>query len=106
MYFHDTDFCFRARKIGFKIVLLYSTLLEHSEGDHTFKHGTNWWYMEPWKLFYVSRNAILMLKKHFSLLSVVYSFELLFLNLASGDDIFQSLYQSIKGWLEGLRIKP
>ncbi len=62
----DTEWCFRAREKGFKILGVHDAFLEHSLGDTVkqvwFFYMRQVAYHSPLRDYYVFRNTILMLK--------------------------------------------
>lgn len=60
MYYEDSDFCFRAKKAGFKIMYIYSSLVYHLNAQST---GLG----SPLQDFYITRNRMLFASKFLSL---------------------------------------
>ncbi len=67
LYYEDTDFCFRARRLGFKCVTVPSSRLLH-KGSRSAGAGS------LQTLYYMRRNALLFLEIHGSLIGRVTAF--------------------------------
>ena len=59
MYFEETDFCYRAKKIGWKIVRLGGTSLIHFGGGETG-------YYDEFRIIQFTKSLILFYKKYYS----------------------------------------
>jgi len=59
LYWEDVDFSFRARKAGFKLKLACNSIVYHRESASTNK-------ISNLKAYYLTRNCIYFLKKHYS----------------------------------------
>lgn len=60
MYYEDSDFCFRAKKAGFKIMYIYSSLVYHLNAQSTGLGSSL-------QDFYITRNRMLFASKFLSL---------------------------------------
>lgn len=97
----ETDFCFRARKNGFKVIFFPKSKIYHKEG---FSGKLN-----PLSLYYRSRNRIFLIRKHQSLYKTIISTIIISMEAISNSLIyifkgeFEYSYAIIKGHFDGLR---
>jgi hypothetical protein len=96
----ETDFCFRAKIAGYKIVFYPKSIVYHKEGFSG--------QMNPLILYYMNRNRLLFFKKHQTFIKVcLFTFYVTLttiinlLKYALGRD-FKSIKCIIKGYRDGL----
>ena len=67
MMFDDFEYCYRIRKNGFKIGVIYNNFHEvlHLGGGSINRTSS------PWRGYYQTRNHVFFLKKHFSILNLL-----------------------------------
>ncbi len=59
LYLEDTDYCARVIKSGFKIYLAYNSIIYHKVSQSISK------FDKPLSLYYVTRNRLFFIKKHY-----------------------------------------
>jgi rhamnosyltransferase len=68
LYYVDDDYCIRARKAGYSILLVADAILNHAEGNKSVKNllGRKVYYCDysPVANYYIFRNSIRIMRKH------------------------------------------
>lgn len=68
LYYVDNDYCMRARKAGYSILMVADAVLYHSEGNKSVKRllgmNVDYYNYNPVANYYIFRNSIYILKKH------------------------------------------
>ncbi|MCI4351771.1 MAG: glycosyltransferase [Thermoplasmata archaeon] len=109
LYFVDVDFCRRVRALGYSIVVLRQTFIDHEEGVRAVRHGRPQYYLDPARLFYVSRNGCVMFARYHTLQDLVIAAYLVAMNMVTGARPIASLREAIRGALAApsfLRAEP
>lgn len=102
IYFVDNDFCINVRKLGFQIVVLARSRMRHSEGQRQLRGGKSYFYIAPERMYYLTRNSLIMLKRHGYCIGIVYAGYVVLMNLFAGISLLQMLKSSIKGFKDGI----
>jgi len=97
MYFVDNDFCIRALRSGYKILICSEAKMIHEEGERLMKHGVEYFFMQPNRLFYVGRNSLLMFFRYKKVKPLAYLALIILENVVAGVSIKATLSFSIKG---------
>jgi len=66
-YAEDADFCFRAKRAGYKVVFVPSSIVWHKVAN-TMKGN-----FSPFYLYFQSKNRLLLVKKNFSKIYLIYA---------------------------------
>jgi GT2 family glycosyltransferase len=67
LYYDDTDFCYRAKKAGFKLIYIPHLRAYHDIDEIYISRAT------PMRLYYLARSYFIFVKKHFNIILVFYS---------------------------------
>jgi rhamnosyltransferase len=97
LYFVDVDFCRKVRALGYSIVVLRTAFIDHEEGRRHERDGQVKYYLDPVRLFYVSRNGLVMLGRYRKPQDPVIAAYLVFMNLVAGARPFESLRAAFRG---------
>jgi rhamnosyltransferase len=99
LYFVDVDFCRKVRSLGYSIVVLRQALLDHSEGLREERDGRPRFYLDPSRLFYLSRNGLVMFVRYFSIQDPLIVGYRVAMNLVAGRRPISSLREAVRGAL-------
>ncbi|RUS95244.1 rhamnosyltransferase [Dulcicalothrix desertica PCC 7102] len=111
----DTEYCLRAKKNGYKILVSSKAVMYHNLGNkqeikflfHTFRPT----FHKPFRRYYIARNQVAMLKQysfscvHWLGFDIVASLYNLFRILLLEDHKKQNISMIFKGYLDGVRGK-
>jgi len=67
LYYDDTDFCYRAKKAGFKLIYIPHLRAYHDIDEIYISRAT------PTRLYYLARSYFIFVKKHFNIILIFYS---------------------------------
>jgi len=84
LYYDDTDFCYRAKKAGFKLIYIPFLKAYHDLEEVYVSRAT------PSRLYYIARSYFIFAKKHFNFILLIYAI-LLFIFLYTPFRMFQML---------------
>lgn len=99
LYFVDVDFCRKVRSLGYSIVVLRTAFIDHEEGRRVERDGRTMYYLDPTRLFYISRNGFVMFARYRTLQDPVIAAYLVAMNVATGSRPLASLREAIRGIL-------
>ena len=102
MYFLDNDLCIRMLNAGYGIMILAKPCIMHSEGERVLKDKDEYFVLDPWKLFFVGRNSIIMYIRYFTIRPIFYLVFVLLENIFARYNIRNSIFFAVKGILAGL----
>jgi GT2 family glycosyltransferase len=105
----DTDYCYLIRGRGDVILGLRSAFIDHRESEYRMTGGSPRWYMEPDRLFYVTRNSFTTLVRYSAVRPLMYALYLLFMNLVAHEESLASIryaWRGLSAFLKGERSGP
>lgn len=108
LYYDDTDFCYRAKKAGFKLIYIPFLKAYHDLEEIYVSRTT------PSRLYYIARSYFIFTKKHFNFILLIYAILVfiflytpfrMFQILKGKQPILKSLLFYFKGAKDGLFLK-
>jgi rhamnosyltransferase len=102
IYFVDDDFCFKVRKMGYKIMILGKSKMMHNEGQRIMKDNNSYFYIQPERMYYLARNSLIMLKRYGYIKAIIFVIYVGFMNLFAGIKIKKMVKYYFKGIFDGI----
>lgn len=105
----DTDYCYLVRRRGYVILGLRTAFIDHWESELRVTRGSRRWYMEPDRLFYVTRNSFTTFSRYSAVRPLLYALYLLFMNLVANEEPLASVqyaWHGLSAFLRGERSGP
>jgi GT2 family glycosyltransferase len=102
-YFIDIDFCYRVHEAGYSVLQLFSSTIDHEEGQVVVRGGRPRFYIEPWRLYYLARNGGWVFRRYRFVADLVYPSWALFVALVVHESPLKSVVEFSRGIIDGLR---
>jgi rhamnosyltransferase len=103
MYAVDTDYCYRLRQLGFTILVLSAASIDHQEAEFRLVQGSPRWYLEPYRLFYVTRNSFTVARRYSTLRPALFAVYMVYMNVVAHVNPGESMRYAFRGFLAFLR---
>jgi rhamnosyltransferase len=103
LYAVDTEYCYRLRNRGYEILVLAAAAIDHRESERLVVNGAPRWFLQPYRLFYVTRNSFTVSSRYSSLRPALFSLYLVYMNLVAHVDPRASTGYAFRGFLAFLR---
>jgi GT2 family glycosyltransferase len=105
----DTDYCYLVRRRGHVILGLRSAFIDHRESEQRVIGDSRRWYIEPDRLFYVTRNSFITFGRYSAVRPLLFALYLLFMNLVAHEEPLASVryaWYGFSAFLKGERSGP
>lgn len=97
LYYTDVDFCHRLRESGRSIMVLDRARIDHQEGLTRGDPEHPRFYLEPSRLFFITRNGLAVAARYGSAKAIVVAAYLTGMNLFSGASPTKTVGSALKG---------
>lgn len=97
LYFVDVEFCHQLRSRRWKVWVFRNAFIDHQEGREFTRNGRRARFLEPIRLYYVSRNSVRVFRRHGSAKALAVSLYLVMRNCFNGIAPRESLRASFHG---------
>lgn len=102
MYFVDADFCHKVGKTGYRIAILGRSMMDHEEGERKKIGENNYFFIKPYKFYYIARNSFIMLKRHNDFFGILYLLLAVGMNIMAKISIKETLHYTFRGIMDGV----
>jgi len=103
-YYEDADFCYRAKKIGYKISTIPQSIVWHKKSASAGLKGKN--KFSPLQCYYQTRNTIVFAKKHLSFYEkiplVIFTILIRFPYMITHAQNYKCISQILHGFIDGI----
>jgi rhamnosyltransferase len=103
LYAVDTDYCYRLRDHGYTILVLSAASIDHRESESHLVDGASRWYLQPYRLFYVTRNSFTVAARYGTIRPALFALYLVYMNLVAHVKPRESVHYAFRGFIAFLR---